>query len=171
LRYIYVMPNETTIETGEDFVKATMAYAGDPVSGMLAFLDLSRVKTWWKAADGSIEPYQGGMFYLTWGVPNSGAEHAVFGIVKNIDTEQNIIEVDRILYTSPLGKMENIFLRITFTAISNTETETIIIHRHGFKGVMKKVYDDTIDMIGHKTCSRLKSYLEKEQADRIINNN
>jgi hypothetical protein len=164
------MITETTIETGEDFMKATMAYTGDPVSGMLAFLDLKRVKTWWKAADGTIEPYQGGMFYLTWGVPNSGSEHAVFGIVKNIDTEQNIIEVDRILYTSPLGKMENIFLRITFAAISDTETETIIIHRHGFKGVMKKIYDDTIDMIGHKTCSRLKSYLEKAPTGRRINN-
>lgn len=165
------MIKETMIETGDDFVKATMAYTGDPVSGMLAFLDLSRVKTWWKAIDGTIEPYQGGMFYLTWGLPNSGAEHAVFGIVKNIDTEQNIIEVDKILYTSPLGKMENIFLHISFTAINETETEMILIHRHGFKGVMKKIYDDTIDMIGHKTCSRLKNYLEEGSTMSILNKN
>jgi Activator of Hsp90 ATPase homolog 1-like protein len=155
------MIKETTIEIGEDFMKAAMLYTGEPVSGMLAFLDVERIKTWWKATDGTIEPYQGGIFYLTWGVPNSGAEHAIFGIVKKIDTEQNIIEVDKILYTSPLGKMENIFLHISFTPVSNTETETIIIHRHSFKGVMKKIYEDTIAMTGPKTCSLLKNYLEE----------
>jgi Activator of Hsp90 ATPase homolog 1-like protein len=161
------MIRETKIETGEDFAKAVMVYNGEPVSGMLAFLDVGKVKTWWKAVDGTIEPYQGGMFYLAWGVLNSGAEHAIFGIVKKIDTDQNVIEVDKILYTSPLGKMENIFLRISFTAINDTQTEMILTHRHSFKGVMKKIYDDTIALIGPKTCSLLKNYLEKESANSV----
>jgi hypothetical protein len=165
------MIRETTIETGEDFMKAVMVYSGEPVSGMLAFLDVERVKTWWKATDGTIEPYHGGMFYLNWGVPDSGAEHAIFGIVKKIDTDQNTIEVDKILYTSPLGKMENIFLRISFTPVSNMQTETTILHRHSFKGVMRKIYEDTIAMIGPKTCALLKNYLEDGSYDKMHRNN
>src|SRR5437762_13311835 len=93
------------IQTGENFARIEFAYSGLPEAGMMAWLDGVELKTWWRADDAIIEPFVGGRFYVVWDEGDKGRQNAICGVMNLVDTEQNHIQVSKIFYMSPAGKL------------------------------------------------------------------
>src|SRR5689334_14416987 len=96
-----VMDIKDLIVTDDTSARIELVYKGTPEAGMLAWLDNRELKLWWKADSVIVEPFNGGMFYLTWQEVENKLQHAIYGIVDIVDTENNIIEVSKIMYISP----------------------------------------------------------------------
>jgi Activator of Hsp90 ATPase homolog 1-like protein len=132
------------IEIGDHFAKAELVYPGTPSLGMLAWLDSSEVKVWSKADSVIIDPAAGGMYYLAWGESSQGAAHAIYGVLEGINTVENTIDISKLLYISPIGKMAHMHLKLRFVEESTTHSRVIIIHSHQFSGEMKEAYDRAV---------------------------
>ncbi len=148
------------IKIGESSAEAELIYRGSPEQGMLAWLDSREVKQWWKTDSAIVEPFQGGMFYLTWEEEETSKQHAIYGIVDVVDTENNIIEITKIMYISPAGKMGHLHLHIRFNRINSDETKMFLVHSHNYRGQSQKIYNAAVFAAWPKTFALLKKYLE-----------
>src|SRR3954470_11282243 len=142
--FVYPMDFKEIIHTGSTCATAEFLYSGTPESGMLAWLDTKELKQWWKADSVIIEPFHGGIFYLTWQERESEKQHAIYGIMEKVDTERNIIEVSRIMYISPLIKMGHLHLHINFEAVANGQTKMTLVHTHNYTGHLHSMYNAAV---------------------------
>jgi uncharacterized protein YndB with AHSA1/START domain len=150
------------IQTSETAARAEFIYAGTPESGMLAWLDARELKSWWKADSAIVEPFQGGMFYLTWYEKEGGQQHAIYGIMEKVDTENNIMEVSKIMYISPKVKMGHLHLHIQFQPMEHNKTRMVLVHTHNYTGQMLSLYNSAVYEAWPKTFGLLKKYLEAQ---------
>ena len=150
------------IQTKESYATAELYYKGTPESGMLAWLDPRELKHWWKADSAIIEPFHGGMFYLTWNERENGMQHAIYGIMEKVDTENNIIEVSKIMYIFPEGKMGHLHLHISFHQQHDGQTKMVLVHTHNYTGQLLNLYNNAVFSSWPKTFALLKKYLERE---------
>lgn len=148
------------IQTNETSAHAEFLYRGTPESGMLAWLDTKELKQWWKAESAIVEPFHGGMFYITWFEKDKNLQHAIYGIMDKVDTENNIIEVSKIMYISPAVKMGHLHLRISFQAIGDDQTKIHIVHTHNYTGHALSLYNTSVYEAWPKSFALLKKYLE-----------
>src|SRR5437763_15997625 len=93
------------IETGDQHAQASFLYKGPPSAGMMAWLDSGEMKIWWKADNVIIEPYPGGMFYIVWAENDESNQHAIYGVMEIMDADECHIEISKLYYMSPMGKM------------------------------------------------------------------
>jgi hypothetical protein len=150
------------IITDDTSARIELVYKGTPEAGMLAWLDNRELKLWWKADSVIVEPFNGGMFYLTWQEVEKKLQHAIYGIVDIVDTENNVIEVNKIMYISPIGKMGHLHLHINFRSMNNGQTKMTLIHTHNYYGQMLRLYNEAVYTAWPKTYSLLKKYLENQ---------
>jgi hypothetical protein len=154
------MEPEQLIEyTGSD-ARISLTYKGTPAAGMLAWLDSTELTKWWKADSAIVEPFPGGMFYLTWSEHLSSKQHAVYGIMEQVDVENNIIQISKIMYISPVGKMGHLHLHIHFETVNLNESRMQLIHTHNYTGQTLKLYVASVKASWPKTFSLLKKHLE-----------
>lgn len=145
--------------TGSD-ARINLTYKGTPASGMLAWLDTTELTKWWKADSAIVEPFPGGMFYLTWAEHQSSKQHAIYGIMEKVDVENNIIEISKIMYISPMGKMGHLHLYIQFESLNLNESKMQLIHTHNYTGQTLKLYVAAVEASWPKTFHLLKKHLE-----------
>lgn len=154
------------IQIGATYARIDFPYKGTPAVGMLAWLDSAEVQQWWKADSAIIEPFPGGMFYLTWGEIDSSRKHAIYGVMDKVDTENHIIEITKILYIFPAGKMGHLHLHIRFEPVHATETKMIVIHSHQYSGQLLKLYNAAVYNSWPKTFTLLKRYFDRKAAQQ-----
>ena len=157
------------IHIGEDAARATLNYRGTPEAGMLAWLDSRELSVWWKTDSAIVEPFHGGMFYVTWSEKESSRQHAIYGIMDKVDTENNIIEISKIMYISPAGKMGHLHLHISFERINHHESRMTLVHTHHYRGQLLKLYNAAVLSSWPKTFVMLKRYLETNATVRFDN--
>jgi len=148
------------IQTGENFARIEFIYNGLPETGMMAWLDSSEIKTWWRADDAIVEPFVGGRFYVVWDEGDRGRQHAICGVIKLIDTDTDHIQVSKIFYMSPAGKLGPIELDIRFERTGGNETKFLLCHTHEHKGQLHKLYDASVFASWPATFGLMKKYLE-----------
>ena len=154
------------IQTNSTCATAEFYYAGTPEAGMLAWLDTKELRQWWKPDSAIIEPFHGGIFYLTWQEHNGGKQHAIYGIMEKVDTENNIIEVSKIMYISPVVKMGHLHLHIRFEAAEDGQTKMTLVHTHNYTGQMLSMYNAAVYEAWPKTFALLKRHLEAQNQFR-----
>jgi uncharacterized protein YndB with AHSA1/START domain len=150
------------IQTDETSARIEFLYNGSPEAGMLAWLDSKELKQWWKTDSAVIEPFPGGMFYLTWGEVEKGKQHAIYGIIDKVDTANNLIEITKIMYISPAAKMGHLHLHIHFEACGAAGTKMTLIHTHNYRGQLLNLYQTAVFEAWPKTFTLLKRYLENQ---------
>jgi hypothetical protein len=150
------------IEIGEDYASASFMYKGLPSSGMMAWLDSDEMKNWWRADNVIIEPYPGGMFYIAWSENNESNQHAIYGSLETVDAENNCIEVSKISYMSPMGKLGPLHLEIRFEDAGNGFTKFWLCHRHQHEGQLRKLYNAAVYAAWPKTFALFVRHLEKQ---------
>ena len=155
------MEFDKLIQTGENFAQITFTYNGTPEAGMLAWIDSNEMKTWWRADNVIIEPYPSGMFYITWGEKDESMVHAIYGVVDVIDTEKHRIEISKIYYMAPAGKLGPIHLLIDFENAGSGQTKLFLKHTHSHKGQSLKLYNAFVYASWPVTVSLFKKYVEK----------
>lgn len=148
------------IQTGDDFAQIAFLYSGTPEAGMLAWLDGCEMKTWWRADNAIVEPYPGGMFYITWAEADESSRHAICGSMDVVDVENQHITVSKIYYMAPAGKLGPLHLDIRFEGIANGETRIRLRHTHRHRGQLQKLYNASVYASWPKTFALLKNYLE-----------
>jgi hypothetical protein len=129
---------------------------------MIAWLDSTELKRWWKADSAIVEPFHGGMFYLAWGEQISSKQHAIFGVVDKVDTDHNIIEVTKIMYITPTGKMGHLHLHVSFEKVCPQQTKINIIHSHNYSGEALRIYKESVYASWPKSFALLKKFLEQK---------
>lgn len=127
---------------------------------MLAWLDANELKIWWKADGAMVEPAPGGVFYVSWKNPNSGAQHAVYGVVEKVDAENNIIDVAKILYIFPEGKMGYLHLHLAFSPESDSMVRITVVHSHTYSGEMLERYRMAVLAAWPKALHLFTQYIE-----------
>lgn len=152
---------EKIIEIGYQFAQASFLYKGLPSAGMIAWLDSEEMKRWWRADNVIIEPYPGGMFYIAWAENDESNQHAIYGIMKTMDTEKNHIEISKIFYMSPMGKMGPLHLEIRFEDAGEGYTRFWLRHTHKHEGQLEKLYKAAVYASWPKTFYLLLKHLEK----------
>jgi len=153
------------IETGDQFAQISFLYKGPPSTGMMAWLDSAEMKTWWKADNVIIEPYPGGIFYIVWSENDESNQHAIYGVMDVMDADKNHIEVSKIYYMSPMGKMGPLYLELRFDDAGKGYTRLWLRLSHKHEGQLQKLYKAAVYASGPKTFSLLMKYLEtKEKA-------
>lgn len=149
------------IVLGKNFAEGYFDYTGSPEEGILAWLDASEVKQWWKASDAIIEPYPGGMFYIAW-VREDG-RYVIYGVVDVVDDEKDCIEVSKILFTSPNGQLGPIKLMVRADVLPSGEARLVIRHEHQHAGVLLAAYNNAVYDAWPKTFAMLKKHLKNKQ--------
>ena len=150
------------IETGEGFAQIAFIYNGPPEAGMMAWLDGDEMKTWWKADNAIIDPYPGGIFYITWAEADESNQHAICGVMEGIDDENHCIEISKIFYMAPAGKLGPIRLQIRFEP-AGEQTKLYLRHTHNHQGQLQKFYNASVHASWPQTFGLLKNYLEKNR--------
>jgi hypothetical protein len=130
---------------------------------MLAWLDSRELQQWWKANTAIVEPFHGGMFYITWNENLENMQHAIYGIVEKVDTIHNVIEVNKIMYISPIAKMGHLHLHLSFTALPGGLTSMNLIHTHNYTGRLLHLYNQSVYESWPKTFALLKKHLERDK--------
>ncbi|MFL5739582.1 MAG: SRPBCC domain-containing protein [Flavisolibacter sp.] len=156
------MDYRAMIQTDLASASAVLSYEGRPDAGMLAWLDSQELKQWWRADTAMIEPFEGGMFFLTWKEGMSDKQHALYGIVEKVDTENNIIDITKIMYVSPILKIGHIHLHLHFEYEGMNRTRMTMVNRHNCSGQLLHLYNNTILETWPKAMDLLKKYLENK---------
>ncbi len=146
---------------GEDFARADLTYKGTPASGMLAWLDNNQIKNWWRADSAIIEPAQGGMFYINWEPNGNDPERAIYGIINSIDAENHYFSVNKILCITPYGKLNNIFLDVSFYALEGGHTHMRLLQKHKMTGEIKRRYETAVQDTWPGSLVMLQKHLEQ----------
>lgn len=155
------MDFEKVIETGDQYAQASFLYRGAPSAGMIAWLDSEEMKSWWKADNVIVEPYPGGTFYIAWSENDVSNQHAIYGVMQIMDTEKNHIEISKIFYMSPMGKMGPLHLEIRFEEAGEGFSRLWLRHSHQHTGQVEKLYRAAVFASWPKTFALLVKHLEK----------
>jgi hypothetical protein len=158
--YQYPMDYRALIKTDHASASASLSYKGTPEAGMLAWLDSNELKQWWKADTAIIEPFEGGMFYITWHENSGRGQHALYGIMDKVDTQNNNIAVAKIMYISPTVKIGHIHLHLHFEAVGE-ETRMDMTSTHNISGQLLHLYQSSILDSWPKTIAIFKNYMER----------
>ena len=150
------------IQTDSNSARIEFKYRGNPETGMLAWLDSSELMHWWKAESAVVEPFHGGMFYLSWGEHSITSQHAIYGVVEKVDIPNNVIEVSKIMYISPAGKMGHLHMHIRFEQIGE-ETKMTLVHTHSYSGRSLLLYNAAVYSSWPQTFGLLKKHLEQQE--------
>lgn len=148
------------IQIGDQYAEISFVYKGLLEGGMMAWLDAQEIKTWWRAENTVIEPYPGGMFYVTWADKSDSSLHAICGAMEVIDTENNEIGISKILYVSSAGKIGPTHLKIRFEKLDAAHTRLTLRLGHPHRGRLNKLYNDLVYASWPQTFALLKKYLE-----------
>jgi hypothetical protein len=151
------------IEIGDQYAQVSFLYKGPPSSGMIAWLDSTEMKIWWKADNVIIEPWPGGMFYIVWAENEESSQHAIYGVMETLDTEKNRIEISKIFYMSPLGKMGPLHLEIRLEDAGQGLSRFWLRHTHRHDGQLQKLYKAAVYASWPQTFGLLLKHLEKDQ--------
>jgi Activator of Hsp90 ATPase homolog 1-like protein len=136
-------------------------FKGTSQNGMLAYLDETTLKQWWKADIVNIEPILNGLFYISWGNRASQHEHVLYGVITKLDVREYVIEISKVLYIHPNGKMENIKLTIQFKDLAPNICNIHLVQQHNFTGNAKKEHDNIVVKSWPVSMALLKSFLEQ----------
>ena len=155
------MNYQDIIQTNASSASVEFVYRGSPEAGMLAWLDSRELQLWWKAHTAIIEPFHGGMFYITWHEDQENGQHAIYGIMEKVETINNIIEINKIMYISPAAKMGHLHLHLSFTALPGGLTAMNLVHTHNYSGQLLTLYNEAVFNSWPQTFALLKKHLEK----------
>jgi hypothetical protein len=128
----------------DQYFVSEMEYQGTPGDGMLAWLDEKQIGCWWKADNVTIEPAEGGMFYISWKPEEQEENAALLGIVSKVDTENHEIALSRVLYLSPRRRYTNIHFTIKFQQQREGYSKLLIIQQHQFTGQVQADYQEQL---------------------------
>lgn len=151
------------IEFSDTCAKATITCRGTAAHCMLAWLDARQLKVWWKADGAMVEPAPGGVFYVSWKNQHNDTQHAIYGVVEKVDAENNTIDIAKILYIFPEGKMGYLHLHLEFTMESDSLVRTTVIHSHNYSGEMLERYRMAVLAAWPQTLHLFTQYIESEK--------
>lgn len=148
------------IETGDGFAQIAFQYKGSREAGMLAWVDDTEMKAWWKADNVIIDPYPGGMFYITWAENDKINQYTIYGVMELIDDENHCIKISKIFFMAPGGKLGPLQLHI-WLETAGEETKFCLRHTHNHRGQSQEFYQASVYASWPQTFSLLKNHLEK----------
>ena len=78
-------------------VQASITVPGTTSRALNAFLDADDLRAWWGVERALVEPREGGLYVLTWGVTPQGFQYVTAGIIGRYQVGQSL-RIDHLTY-------------------------------------------------------------------------
>ncbi len=137
-----------------------LPYNGTVTCGMLACLDETSLRKWWKLSAIKIEPEPGGIFYVQWPATSKGA-HVIYGVMESIDTETNAFSVNKMIFVHNEEKITGLELAVSFLIVSASQSLICVKVNHQFEEYTKLVFDKAVMQLWPVTFRKFKKFVEK----------
>jgi hypothetical protein len=148
------------INIADTYAEIEMPFQGTAVNGMLLWLDENLMKKWCQLNDARIDPQPGGMFYLTWTTTKKKENHAVFGVIDEINTETNSFKVTKIICVTDESKLTGLELNVSFGEEMGKNSSIKVRLTHNFDPYIKLTFDRSVQSNWPKTFNLFKEFIE-----------
>jgi uncharacterized protein YndB with AHSA1/START domain len=148
------------IQISDTYAEIEMPFYGTAVNGMLLWLDETLIKQWWKATDAKIDPQPGGMFYMTWANTRSNKNQTVYGVIDDINTENNSFKITKVIYITDEDKMTGMELNISFSKEVGKRSVIKLRLSHNFDPYMKHSFDKVVGVAWPRMFGMFKEFIE-----------
>jgi len=87
----YAVARECGRVEASRYVRVEMDIVAPPERVVGAFLDVEALRAWWGVEKGLVEPREGGVWALAWGVTPGGIASAAVGVVERVEERELVI--------------------------------------------------------------------------------
>ena len=148
------------IHFSDKYAEIEMPFRGTVTNGMLLWLDEHLLKQWWKLSDAKVELQSGGMFYLRWSGREDKGNHAIFGILDEIDSEANSFKVKKIIYVTGTTKFSGLELHVSFSNHGGNDSAIKLRLSHLFDPYTRNLFDKSVLLSWPPTFSLFRKFVE-----------
>ena len=148
------------IRISDTYAEIEMPFHGTAVNGMLLWLDETLIKQWWRATDARIDPQPGGMFYMTWALPQNDKNKTIYGVIDDINTEDNCFKITKVIYLTDEDKLTNMEMNVSFRKEIGKRSTIKLRLSHNFDPYMKHSFDKAIVIAWPRMFGLFKEFIE-----------
>jgi len=143
-------------------IRTTIRIRTTPHRVLEAFLQHEHLHRWWGVERSLVQPHNGGVYALTWGISEAGFRYVSSGIIETYDPGSRLKVANYVYYTADRPLLGPMSLEISVRAEGSAAVVDIVQNGYG-EGPDWEWYREAVKEAWPKALGMLKGYVEKNE--------